>query len=150
MKRLRIYVDTSVIGGCFDEEFAEESRALVQLAKNGKIVMILSNITLDEASRAPHHVQKEIDLIPDEYSETLLESFESQSLCNAYLEAGAITQKHIDDAHHVALATVSKADLLVSWNFKHIVHLEKIRMFNAVNLKEGYQPIEIRTPKEVI
>ena len=54
------------------------------------------------------------------------------------------------DAQHIALATVCRADLVVSWNFKHIVHYEKIRGFNSVNLREGYGMVDIRSPREVV
>ena len=50
----------------------------------------------------------------------------------------------------MALATIAKADMIVSWNFRHIVHYDKIRGFNAVNLREGYLPIDIRSPLEVV
>jgi len=61
-----------------------------------------------------------------------------------------ISPRHANDAHHIALATVALADLVVSWNFKHIVHWDRIRLFNAVNLREGYSPIDIRSPREVV
>lgn len=54
------------------------------------------------------------------------------------------------DALHVALATIGRVDVMVSWNFKHIVNLNRIRLFNAVNLEQGYGLIEIRTPMEVL
>lgn len=50
---------------------------------------------------------------------------------------------------HIALATVADVDLLVSWNFKHIVRFDKIRLFNAVNLEQGYKPLAIHSPREV-
>ena len=75
---------------------------------------------------------------------------ESELLRDRYLAAGVVGPASVDDAHHVALATIAHADLIVSWNFKHIVHFEKIRGFNAVNLREGYQTIEIHSPKEVV
>ncbi|KAA0222400.1 MAG: hypothetical protein KJ057_01230 [Phycisphaerae bacterium] len=88
--------------------------------------------------------------MPRESVEPLTTTPESETLRDAYLRAGVLTAKSSEDAHHVALATVAKADLIVSWNFKHIVHFEQMRGFNAVNLLEGYQTIEIRTPKEVV
>jgi hypothetical protein len=71
-------------------------------------------------------------------------------LCEAYLEAGVVTPQSSNDAHHVALATVARADVIVSWNFRHIVHLDRIRRFNAVNLRDGYPLIDIRSPKEIV
>jgi hypothetical protein len=71
-------------------------------------------------------------------------------LRDAYLAAGVVGAASENDAHHVALAAVARADLIVSWNFKHIVHVDKIRRFNAVNLIEGYGMIDIRSPLEVV
>ncbi len=64
--------------------------------------------------------------------------------------AKIVGKRYTTDAFHVALATVAGADVIVSWNCKHIVHLEKIRGFNAVNLLNGFANIEIRTPEEVV
>jgi len=150
MKRLRVYVDTSVIGGCFDEEFAAESRALVQAAREGRFVLLLSDLLADELADARPQVQDVLaDLPPDAY-EKVSGSEESERLRDAYLRAHVVGPRHAADAEHIALATASRADLLVSWNFKHIVHWDKIRGFNAVNLREGYPSIEIRSPQEVI
>ena len=72
------------------------------------------------------------------------------ALRDAYLAAGIVTARWAEDAAHVAAATVAQADLIVSWNFRHIVHFEKIRLYNAVNALRGYRPLEIRSPQEVI
>lgn len=75
---------------------------------------------------------------------------ETVTLRDRYIEAGILAPIRLDDAAHVALATVAEADLIVSWNFRHLVHFEKIRQYNAVNLTLGHKSIEIRSPKEVI
>ena len=67
-----------------------------------------------------------------------------------YLEEGVITKKYFEDALHIAIATIYQVNVLASWNFKHIVNLDKIRLYNAVNLKNGYAMIEIRTPREIL
>ena len=69
---------------------------------------------------------------------------------DAYVGAQVVGPSSRNDAHHVALATLARADLIVSWNFKHIVHIDRIRRFNAVNLMEGHPTIEIRSPREVV
>lgn len=71
-------------------------------------------------------------------------------LQQAYIAEGILTEKWYDDALHVALATVSGCDVIVSWNFKHIVNFKKIPLFNAVNVLKGYRPIAIHSPSEVI
>ena len=75
---------------------------------------------------------------------------EGRSVSEAVEIAQGLARKITDDAHHVAIATAERVDMIVSWNFQHIVHFDKIRGFNAVNLREGYSPIEIRSPKEVV
>ena len=154
MKRLRIYIDTSVIGGCLDDEFTEDSRALLDLAKAGEVSLLISDLLLDELVDAPLEVSELLESLSEALSPENLErverSQETERLRDQYLEAAVLGVASADDAHHVAIATVAKADLIVSWNFKHIVHFEKIRGFNAVNLREGYTATEIRSPKEVV
>jgi predicted nucleic acid-binding protein len=150
MKQLRIYIDTSVIGGCFDEEYERESLALLKMANEGKVMLLISDILADELELAPEEVQEKLTELPIECFETLIHSWETERLRDGYLKAGVVGVKHTNDAHHVAIATVAKADVIVSWNFRHIVHFDKIRGFNAVNLREGYGPIEIRSPREVV
>jgi len=150
VKTLRLYIDASVIGGCFDEEFSEESCALLQAAEEGKVTLIVSDLLALEMEFAPQRVRDRFASLPPASLEPVLRTAESEGLRDAYLEAGVVGPRAANDAHHVALATVARADVLVSWNFRHIVHLDKIRGFNAVNLKEGYGPIEIRSPREII
>lgn len=68
----------------------------------------------------------------------------------AYIRAAVLSPGMRADAQHIAIATVGRVDVLVSWNFKHIVNLERIRGYNSVNLRQGYPLIEIRTPREVV
>jgi len=149
VKKLRIYIDNSVVGGCFDEAFAEGSNALFEMAREGKIVLVVSDLLLRELGKAPAHVQDRFRSLPEEATEVMEASDEARQLEAAYLGAGVVGQSSEDDALHVAIATVTHADVLVSWNMRHIVRLERIRGFNAVNLREGYGQIEIRTPGEV-
>lgn len=150
MKKLRIYLDTSVIGGCLDEEFSEASNSLLEKASRGEVLLMISSLTQAELNRAPLEIQKVLEDIPEKVIEPAFISIESESLRDKYLDAGVVGASSSQDAHHVAIATVERADIIVSWNFKHIVHFDKIRGFNAVNLREGYPPIEIHCPLEVI
>lgn len=150
MKKLRIYVDTSVIGGCFDTEFAAESQALIQMARNGEVVLIVSDLLVEELRTAPEPVRRFYDSLPREALEGFPTSIEADRLHRAYLAAGVVGLAAEDDAQHVANATAARADMIVSWNFKHIVHFDKIKAYNAVNAREGYSVLAIHTPKEVI
>ncbi len=149
MKRLRIYVDTSVIGGCLDEEFAEWSCRLFELAALGTVNLLISELTAGEVARAPLAVQKQLAAVSSESVERIAISAEAERLRDEYLSAGVVGPAARNDALHVALATVAHADVIVSWNFRHLVHVEKIRGFNAVNLRQGYPVIDIRSPQEV-
>ncbi len=67
-----------------------------------------------------------------------------------YINEKILGVASMDDAYHIAIATVNRIDVLLSWNFKHIVNWDKIRLFNAINMKNGYPSIDIRSPKELL
>ncbi len=149
MKKLRIYIDTSVIGGCFDAEFSQWSNSLMRDFSAGTFIPIVSDVLAAEIEDAPDAVRQEYDrLISGEHELTLVTE-EVIELADAYQKRGILTPKFYDDGLHIALASVAEADVLVSWNFKHIVHFDKIRLFNSVNLELGYKPLQIYSPREV-
>lgn len=148
--RPRIYVDTSVFGGCEDIEFISHSRRLVAAMANGDYAMVISELTLVELERAPATVQAYLERVPELFVEVLALDSEVESLAAHYIQDGAVGKNERADALHIALATAARVDVLVSWNFKHIVNLRRIHAFNAVNLKQGYPILEIRNPREVI
>lgn len=150
MKKHRIYADTSVFGGCFDEEFSEESKALFEDIKAGKFMLVVAATTLRELDNAPDYVQRILADLPPDTVEVINYSKEIGILRDAYLEAGIVGNTCKADAEHVAAASVAEVDFIVSWNFKHIVHYEKISGYQAVNLLNGYKPICIYSPKEVV
>lgn len=147
---MRIYIDTSVIGGCFDEEFKEWSKKLIDEFKTGKKTVIISDVTLGELEDAPKHVRELIKAIPENYKEFVLLDDEAHELSSLYIKEKIVSPKSLLDTRHIAIATINRADILVSWNFKHIVNYKRIRLYNSVNLKYGYPVLEIRTPREVI
>lgn len=150
MKKMRIYIDTSVVGGCFDDEFEYESNLIIQMAFEGKVTLLISDELVAEIQYAPQEVQDILFSLPKECVERLETTEEAIELQNAYLKAEILGKASESDALHVANATVAKADMIVSWNFKHIVHYDKIRGFNSVNIREGYGTIAIYSPKEVV
>ena len=147
--RPRIYADTSVIGGCEDDEFRDDSRRLIEHFKSGRATLVLSSLTLDELEGAPPDVRAVLDQIPDENKEILTDLAASESLAKAYVEAGAISASSLQDAIHVALATLCGADVLASWNFKHMVNWQRVSSYNRVNADRKHNAIDIRTPKEI-
>ena len=150
MKRFRVYADTSVFGGCFDEEFAEESKAFFDAVRSGRFVLVTSATVLAELRRAPERVRMVLAHLPSDAVEFIELGPESEHLRDAYLEAGILRPVHRSDAEHIALASVAGVDFVVSWNFKHIVQFEKIAGYQAVNLMNGYREIRIYSPKEVV
>ena len=150
MKKPYIYIDASVIGGCEDAEFAEATLGLWELFLKGDCIQVLSEHTLRELQGAPKSVRDRIFDIPEGHQVVLADTAEADALAEAYLAHGIVGPGSRSGALHVALATIGRVDVLVSWNFKHIVNLGRIRLFNAVNLEQGYGFIEIRTPKEVL
>lgn len=146
----RIYIDTSVIGGCFDEEFEEWSNLLFNDFKLNKRIAVVSDITIDELSDAPVQVQENFKTIPDKSLEIIVVNTEARKLADLYILENAVSRKFYEDALHIAISTINQVNVLASWNFKHIVNLERIRLYNAVNLKNGYNILEIRTPREII
>ncbi len=147
--RKRIYVDTSVIGGCHDLEFAADSRALIDMAIRGQITLLLSAIVIAELAFAPEQVRMEIMRLTGPAIEDIPITNEVSALRDAYIAAGIVSAKWLDDAGHVAAASVARADAIVSWNFKHIVQLDRIKGYNAVNRRMGYIDLVIVTPTVV-
>jgi len=146
----RIYIDTSVVGGCFDQEFKEWSEKLFQAFRAGSRIAVISDITLDELSFSRPEVLNHLSSVSDDYKEYVANDEESEELAEHYIREGAVTKNFHEDALHIAIATIHKVDVLVSWNFKHIVNLNRIRKYNAVNLMTGYPMIEIRNPREIV
>jgi len=148
--KLRIYTDTSVLGGCEDEEFAEHSVRLMESFVRGERILVLSGLTVQELAAAPAEVRRRVAAVPEAFIEILQLDAATKDLAEAYVAAGVLTARMRADAQHIAIATVARVDVLVSWNFKHIVNLERIHGYNSVNLRQGYPMIEIRTPREVL
>ena len=149
MKIRRIYIDTSVVGGCFDLEFAEWSNGLLQDFRNGTFQPLLSEVIAAEIEDAPEEVQFVYAELIAMNAEILAVEESALELADEYQKRGILTPNFYDDGLHIALATVAEADLLVSWNFKHIVRFDKIRLFNAINTEFGYKPLQIFSPREV-
>ena len=147
----RIYVDSSVASAMFDSnDHPEKTRAFWQAVIDGEVIVIASDVLQDELDDAPEHVRDFFDNLPKSQIERIVSTDESDSLAGRYVAEGIVSDNHLNDCKHVALATLAKADVLVSWNFKQIVKLNKIRQYNAINMLLGYDTIEIRTPNEVI
>ncbi len=149
MRKIRVYVDTSVFGGTEDEEFAEASRRFFLRVRRGEFTVLLSAHTVDELAPAPQQVFQVLRDLPRHCVETVATNEEAEALAEAYIEAGVLGAASRMDALHVAAATVAGADLILSWNFKHIVCYDRIQLFNGVNILNGYRALDIRSPLEM-
>ena len=147
--RLRVYADTSVIGGCEDDEFSRPSRQLIDRFVHGEMTLALSSLTLRELEAAPKHVRDILRAVPPHCTEIVDLSDEAEKLAARYIERGALSPGMLADALHIAVATVAGVDVLVSWNFKHMVNLSRIQIYNGVNRDMGYAILDIRTPREI-
>jgi hypothetical protein len=144
-----IYVDTSVFGGRFDLEFELWSELFFKHIVNRNLMLIISNVAEDELSNAPERVQNFVSSIPEKNILRVELTEEAILLAEKYLEEKVVGRSSRADCYHIAMATILKADILVSWNFKHIVNIQRINGYNAVNLMNGYKTIEIRNPREI-
>ena len=116
--------------------------------RRNEFTLLFSVVTEDELQNAPDIVKEFVDEIKSEATEFLEVTEEAANLAEAYITEKVVGPTSYADCLHIALATIHRADYLVSWNFKHIVNVQRIRGFNAVNIKYGYQQLEIRSPRE--
>lgn len=144
----RIYIDTSVFGGYFDDEFAEHTKPLFKRLKNNEFKLLFSSVTQDELNSAPKRVKDLVIGLKAEWTEFLDVTDEATELASEYIAEGVVGKTSFADCLHIALATINRADYLISWNFKHIVNVDRIRGYNSINIKKGYKQLEIRSPRE--
>lgn len=146
----RIYIDTSVVGGYFDEEFKEDTIKLFKRLQNNEIIFVVSDLLDLELLNAPQNVREFLLNYSADKFERIELTEEAVRLADTYITAKVVGETSITDCRHIALATLNKVDVLASWNFKHIVNLDKIKGYNSVNLRLGYMMVEIRSPRDLI
>jgi predicted nucleic acid-binding protein len=144
----RIYLDTSVFGGYFDDEFAEHTIPLFDRLKNNEFTLLFSTVTQDELENAPNNVKELVKSIKTKFTEFLDTTDEAVELATEYISEKVVGQTSFADCLHIALATINRADFLISWNFRHIVNVQRIQGYNSINIKKGYRQLEIRSPRE--
>ena len=146
----RIYIDTSVVGGFFDEEFSGPTKRLFTRLENNEVKFVISDLLVLELTNAPKHVSELLLNYANDKFERVELTDETTNLADQYILAKVVGRTSLEDCRHIALATVNRVHALASWNFKHIVNLDRIKGYNSVNLKLGYPIIEIRTPQELV
>jgi predicted nucleic acid-binding protein len=147
---LRVYVDGCAVGGAFNKRLAKETRPFWNAVLNGEIIIIASDILEKELKKAPKRARDFFYSLPQPQVEMVVSTNESDTLAEKYIAENVVGETSLDDCKHIALATLAHADVLVSWNFRHIVNKTRIDGYNSVNLKLGYRLTDIRTPYEVI
>ena len=146
----RFYFDTSVFGGIYDIEIEAETTLLFEKVILGQIKCIYSNLTESELTNAPENVRSYFENIPDKCKEKVLVTPEALKLAQTYVDEKVVGETSLDDCIHIATATLNKVDMLISWNFKHIVNIYRIRGYNSINLRLGHTTLEIHSPKEIV
>ena len=154
MQKPRIYVETSVWSYAFADD-APESRlatlAFFDFARSGKYDLFLSEVVLAEIGRATQELAKSLrELIQDIRPAQLELDRESDQLAQVFLESGAVPPSKVEDAQHVAVAVVNELDMLVSWNYRHLVNVRRREAFQHISAMRGYyKPLHIVTPQEI-
>ena len=144
----RLYLDTSVFGGYFDDEFSEHTVPLFERIRNGDFVLLYSAVTQDELEGSPERVKNLFKSINSDFTEYLVSTDEAVELASLYISEKVVGKTSYPDCLHIALSTIFHADYLVSWNFKHIVNIDRIIGYNSINIRKGYKQLEIRSPRE--
>ena len=144
MKKLRVYVDSSAIGGAFNKRTAQETRPFWDAFVHGEIVIIASDILEDELRKAPQRAREFFYALPEAQVEQVVSTDESDALAEKYIADGVVSEESLDDCKHVAMATLANADVIVSWNLKHMI--KRSEEYKKVNAKLGYPQINIQTP----
>lgn len=146
----RIYIDTSVVGGYFDDEFKDATQRLFKRLQDNEVKFVISDLLELELIQAPSHVTELLLKYPSDRFDRIELTQEVIDLADKYISGKVVGRTSLTDCRHIALATINRVDVLASWNFKHIVNLDRIRGYNSVNLTLGYPAIEIRTPQELL
>ena len=146
----RIYIDTSVVGGYFDDEFKEATTKLFDRLDKNEIVFVVSDLLDLELLNAPQQVRQLLHNYSSDKFQRVELTEEAIKLADTYISEKVVGKTSLEDCRHIAMATIYKVDVLASWNFKHIVNLDRIKGYNSVNMRLGYSIIEIRSPKDLV
>ena len=148
--RQRIYIDTSVVGGYYDEEFKEATIQLFERLDKNEVIFVVSDLLDLELINAPQQVREHLFKYSADKFQRVELTKEAIKLADTYIDEKVVGSTSLEDCRHIALATIHKVDVLASWNFKHIVNLQRIKGYNSVNVRLGYSMLEIRSPKDLV
>ncbi|MCX6265314.1 MAG: PIN domain protein [Bacteroidetes bacterium] len=148
--RQRIYIDTSVVGGYYDEEFKEATIQLFERLDKNEVIFVVSDLLDLELINAPQQVREHLFKYSADKFQRVELTKEAIKLADTYIDEKVVGSTSLEDCRHIALATIYKVDVLASWNFKHIVNLQRIKGYNSVNVRLGFSMLEIRSPKDLV
>ncbi len=137
----RVYVDTSVVGGAFNRRLVEQTQPFWDAFERGEFKIIISDVLKNEIDPAPQRARDFLASFPEQLIERVVSTPESDALAARYIAENVVGPTSLDDCKHIAMATIAGADVLVSWNFKHIVKHKTIIETDFVNAREGYKRI---------
>jgi predicted nucleic acid-binding protein len=154
MVKTRLYLDTSVIGALYDTEDPKRvniAKTLQEKIEKGDYEAYISRLFLEEIMKAPEDIREDLISVIKALNLPILEEVpEILKLAEIFVEEGIIPEKYRDDARHIAIAVFYQLDLLVSWNYKHMVNVRVKNQVNSVSLRMGYKRLDIVSPEEVI
>ncbi len=153
-RKLKVYLDTSVISHLMQEDVPEkmaDTRKLWEMFKNGVYEVCLSSLTMKEVSDCS---EPKRSALRDYLKQIQYESYDITKdvldVAHQLIAMGVLTNKSFDDCQHIGAAVVNNCDCIISWNFKHIVNIKTIRGVRAITNLEGYKPIEIWSPSVLL
>ena len=150
MRKLKVYLDTSVISYLSQEDAPEkmaDTRQLWEMFKDGKYDVYLSTVTLEEVADCPEPKRSELRKFLEQIKYTVLDiTDEMETVANKIIDMGILTKKSYDDCQHIAAAVVTECNCIISWNFKHIVNIKTIHGVRAITNLTGYKAIDILSP----
>jgi predicted nucleic acid-binding protein len=154
MKKLRIYLDTSVISHLDAPDVPDkeaDTQRLWEDIKAGKYEVVISDLTLVEMRNCPEPKRSFMrEAITKISSVHVDRSDESQHLSDLYVKIGGLPQRSRDDATHIGIATACGCDIILSWNFRHIVNFRAMKAVDVINIMEGYRLLKILSPSMLI
>jgi len=156
MRKLKLYLDTSVINFLFADDAPEKQRVTQEFFEDsvsqGKFDIYISDVVIGEIKNTKD-IDKRNNLLEVIYKynlNILSLSEEAIELTDEYLKQSVIPEKKVEDARHIAIATVSGCDMLLSWNYKHLANINKEKKIQIINIQQGYNyPVRLSTPMEV-
>lgn len=157
---IKVYLDTSVINFLYAEDAPEKKEITLEFfdmyVKEGIYIVFISPIVIDEINRTNDEDKRNKLLgVVKTYNINVIDITEEKTeiakLSSLYIEQSAIPKDKLEDAMHIAIATINEMDILLSWNYKHLANINKERIISAINLLAGYtKPLKMVTPMEVV